>query len=180
MGWTSYDATNYKINGKGIKVIDKKAECDSLFDDKHKVLKSAVVGNVYYAAIENDDKEVYAIVILISTSRSDGFNFGYKDMSEFCGPYETKCPKSILKLLTPTDNKWANEWRQKCWDYHNKPKLKDVKVGQKIKYKMHNGKEVVLIKREPAYQFKTPWFEVEETNTYMKKKYIPQEFEIIQ
>ena len=100
MGWTSYDATNYKINKKGIKVIDKKAECDSLFDDKHKVLKSAVVGNVYYAAIENDDKEVYAIVILISTSRSDGFNFGYKDMSEFCGPYETKCPKSILKLLT--------------------------------------------------------------------------------
>ena len=83
-------------------------------------------------------------------------------------------------MLTPTNEKWANEWRQKCWDYHNRPKLKDVKIGQKIKYKMHNGKEVVLIKREPAYQFKTSWFEVEETNRYMKKKYIPQEFEIIQ
>ena len=180
MGWTSYDATNYKINKKGIKVIDKKAECDSLFDDNHKVLKSAVVGNVYYVAIENDDKEVYAIVILISTSNRDGFNFGYKDMSEFCGPYKTKCPKSILNLLTPTENKWANEWRQKCWDYHDRPKLKDVKIGQKIKFKSHNGEEVVLIKREPEYQFKTPWFEVVGKHQYMSKKFIPQEFEIVE
>jgi len=42
MGWTSYDARNYKINGKGIKVIDKKAECDSLFsnDKEYKILNA--------------------------------------------------------------------------------------------------------------------------------------------
>lgn len=180
MGWTSYDAANYKINKKGIKVIDKKAECDSLFDDKHKVLKSSVVGNVYYAAIENDDKEVYAIVILISTSRSDGFNFGYKDMTEFCGPYETKCPKSILKMLTPTDDKYANEWRKKCWNYNNGPKLKDVKIGQKIKFKRPWSEEIILIKRAPAHQFKKPWFEVVGKDSYMSKKFIPLKFEIVE
>lgn len=178
MGWTSYDAANYKINKKGIKVIDKKAECDSLFDDKHKVLKSSVVGNVYYAAVEHDS-EVYAIVILISTSRSDGFNFGYKDMTEFCGPFETKCPKSILKMLTPTDEKRANEWRKKCWDYHNRPKLKDVRIGQKIKFKSSLD-EVILIKRAPAHQFKKPWFEVVGKDSYMSKKFIPLEFEIVE
>lgn len=127
MGWTSYDATNYKINKKGIKVIDKKTECDSLFDDKHKVLKSSLVGNAYYAAIENDDKKVYAIVILISTSRNDGFNFGYKAMTEFCGPFETKCPKSILKMLTPTDDKYANEWLQEMLELQQRTKIKRYK-----------------------------------------------------
>ena len=33
-------------------------------------------------------------------------------------PYHYECPKSILKLLTPTDNELANEWREKCYEYH--------------------------------------------------------------
>ena len=38
MGWTSYAARNYKINGKGIKVIDKKAESKQLHANTRQVL----------------------------------------------------------------------------------------------------------------------------------------------
>lgn len=53
MGWTSYHATHYKKNG----TIDRKAECDAYFMDglnagHYRVVKSALVGSVYYAAIE--------------------------------------------------------------------------------------------------------------------------------
>ena len=59
MGWTSYHATHYK-NG----MVDRKAECDSIFNDvmvtrdsdipigKFEVLKSTMVGSTYYAAVK--------------------------------------------------------------------------------------------------------------------------------
>ena len=116
MGWTSYHATNYK-NGR----IDRKAECDAYFmgglnKGNYNVKKSAMVGSVYYAAIENlkryagkdengnairedvpeNERETWAAVFLTTTDMKDYFNFGYKDMDETCGPCEDKCPVSIL------------------------------------------------------------------------------------
>ena len=60
MGWTEYHATHYK-HGK----IDRKAECDELFNDfmvdknnnrigKFEVLKSTMVGSTYYAAVKKN------------------------------------------------------------------------------------------------------------------------------
>ena len=52
MGWTSYHATHYK-NGK----VDRKAGCDAYFMEGlnrgyYEVLKSSMVGRVYYAAVK--------------------------------------------------------------------------------------------------------------------------------
>ncbi len=76
-----------------------------------------------YAAVESINKEtgereVWAATFLLNYTREAGYNFGYKDMTEHMGPYITRCPKSILELLTPTDNEYANQWRQSCRDYH--------------------------------------------------------------
>jgi hypothetical protein len=119
MGWTSYHATNYK-NGK----VDRKAEMDNLFTWSNnqismKVLKSSMVSTIYYAAVEEirDGKRTVfaAVCITAGADRSDPyFNFAYKDMDETMGPCYYDCPKSILDLLTETDNEAALEWREKC------------------------------------------------------------------
>lgn len=150
MGWTSYHASYYK-NGK----IDRKAECDAYFMEglnrgHFNVVKSAMVGSTYYAAVQHmmknvgkDDKGEYkyepipenerrtfAVVFLTSTNVKDYYNFAYKDMDEGCGPCQCDCPKGILDLLSPTDSQWANEWRQAC--YENIAKKKDPNALNKL------------------------------------------------
>lgn len=178
MGWTSYHADFYK-NGK----VDRKAECDKVYSfendgQKSVVLKSSVVGSTYYAAVQytNKDKNettVYGAVCLTQIDNNDYFNFAYKDMTEFYGPCECKCPVSILKMLSDTDNEYAIEWRKRCREYHeNKSKktwLDKVEIGERIVFIQHDGKEVVLVKHAPAYQFKT-WFWYDIGSGYYVKK----------
>ena len=122
MGWTHCFDGRRKADG----TIDRKYECDRLctwkcydaegkITSSGKVLKSAMVGSVYYAAVENKDGKVWAAVFLTcGRTKWDGTAWGYKEMDETMGPCECKCPASILALLTPTDSQWANEWREKC------------------------------------------------------------------
>ena len=122
MGWTWYYATEWK-NGK----IDRKRECEKQFEyanSPYKVLKSSMVGATWYAAIQKDDI-VFAAVFSTSTN---GWDFGYKDMDETCGPYYYDCPLSILKLLTPTENNNANNWRELC-KLNIEKKKKQVKLS---------------------------------------------------
>lgn len=157
MGWTEYTATEFK-NGR----VDRKAECDKIFnwsDDNitsSKVLKSSMVGTTYYAAIEyskGDYKTVYAVVCL--TSVRERYLFAYKDMSEDMGPYQYDCPKSIIDLLPPTDNEWANEWRQKCLAKKKETTLAKLPLGTQIEVTMpfdtshyRNGEKVILTKEK--------------------------------
>ncbi|MBO6031678.1 MAG: hypothetical protein J6Q22_09415 [Prevotella sp.] len=122
MGWTHCFDGRRKPDG----TIDRKYECDRLLTwcrkdengivtSSGEVLKSAMVGSVYYAAVKNHKGEVFAAVFLTcGRTRWDNTAWGYKDMDETMGPNESKCPASILALLTPTDSKWANEWRERC------------------------------------------------------------------
>jgi hypothetical protein len=82
------------------------------------VLDCAAKLNEAYLAIEKVEKNiriVFAVVCLIRYYPKDPYyNFGYKDMDESLGPYCYNCPERILTLLTPTNSKYANEWRQNC------------------------------------------------------------------
>lgn len=188
MGWTEYHASTQYKNGKY--VIDRKAECDKLFNDdavswdserkvigKFEVLKSAMVGSTYYAAVrrtkfatetEPEHSCVFAAVCLTSTNVKEYFNFAYKDMDETCGPCQCDCPKGILDLLTPTDNDWANEWRKQCYENiinkKNPNNLSKLPVGTVIKVVMpfdtnfyRQGAEVKLKKRNKWNSNRTEW-----------------------
>lgn len=126
MGWTTcYTAKHWK-NGK----VDRRLECDDILNWESKdengnvtvrgrVLKSAMVGRTYYAAVEivrpqEDKRDVSAAVFITCGKSSDGTIWGYKDMDETEGLNEANCPASILDILTPTDSEWANEWRERC------------------------------------------------------------------
>ena len=190
MGWTWQHATHYK-NGK----VDRKAECDAYFNEDNKgcyvVEKSALVGTVYYAAIRHigrrnyktneiteipaSEQEVFAVIFLTGMNVKDYFNFGYKDMEESMHPYYYDCPAGILKLLSPTDNASANEWRENCRqraaqkkaDKKNPDSLENLPIGTVIRVR---DKE--LVKTAPMAQFKTPFWMRTDAYLYHSKKEI--------
>lgn len=188
MGWTEYHASTKYKNGKY--VIDRKAECDKLFNDdavswdserkpigKFEVLKSAMVGSTYYAAVKRtkfatettpEHVCVFAAICLTSTNVKEYFNFAYKDMDETCGPCQCDCPKGILDLLTPTENEYALEWRKACYENiankKNPNSLSKLPVGTVIKVIMPfdsnyyaKGREVLLKKCKKWASNRTEW-----------------------
>lgn len=189
MGWTSYSTIYCTLKKDGS--VDRKAECDKYFigglnEGHYRIVKSAMVGSTYYAAVQTlkkyvgtdvngksvyedipeNDIETFAYVIL--TSVKDG-EFYYKEMSEDMGPYESKCPKSIIKVLSPTDSEYANAWRQRCLAAKAKP---NYPIGTIIEFK--RGDETVrLVKCAASYQFKTPFWKFCGKNMYFRKKDIP-------
>ena len=179
MGWTSYHATHYK-KGK----IDRKAECDAMWNDdpNFEVLKSSMVGSIYYAAIKRD-ATVFGVVFITSTNAKEYCNFAYKDMDETMGPGYYDCPKGILDLLTPTASDWANEWRQKCYEKHEQKKnpdaLSNLPLGTVIKFTTFDGQEHKAFKHPPGFQFKRPFWMDYSCNGYVKQKYIPDDYVIV-
>lgn len=202
MGWTSYNVE--PVYKKGKPFIDRKAECDNLFNSdaiswetnaivgKYEVLKSAMVGKTYYAAVkktifatetEPESVKVFAAVVLTAVDNKDYYNFAYKDMDETMGPGECNCTKGILDLLTPTDDEYANDWRKRCYENlkkkHDPNALGNLPVGSVIKYKRWDGVEMTLYKHPAAYQFKRPFWMLENGNGYISAKHIPSNYVVV-
>jgi hypothetical protein len=98
------------------------------------ILDCATVGGTFYAAVRSPKmpEQVWALIVLTRMCPKDRYNFGYKDMDETMGPYESKCPGRILDLLTPLEpGKYphAEEWRARCRTYANRV---TPKVGQTV------------------------------------------------
>lgn len=195
MGWTYQHAAFYK--GKFGDEVDRKKECDFLFargscSDFYEILKSRMVGSTYYAAVKQllrytesgtyepipeDEQVVTAWVILTRSAKGEWHNFGYKDMTENEGPCYEECPESILKLLSPTTNEYAVEWRNNCRKHaRSKKKLSALPLGSVIEFTT-GGRTVKVTKRAPAYQFKTPFWT--DGKYYYPKTRIPDSYEII-
>ena len=61
MGWRGDEITYYKENGQ----CDRKKEIESLLSDDVEVVKSSMVGSVYYAAVRfNKKNPITGIVVL--------------------------------------------------------------------------------------------------------------------
>lgn len=60
--------------------------------------------------------------------------FRYKDMSEDVGPMAFDCPARILDLLTPTDSKYANEWRARCRERLDRRDANRLSDGDYIRF----------------------------------------------
>lgn len=114
--------------------IPKKAVCDEGFRSEYEILRSAMVGNVHYAALKDQGTgAVFAAITLTSVDNSDWYNFMTKTMHEDEGPVEAKCPESILDLLTETDSEFASDWRDRCRTYsQNARQLKSLPYGSSV------------------------------------------------
>ena len=198
MGWTE---TYYysKLTQK-----ERRQELDKLFtwenaSSAYSIERSAIVGNTYYAAVRQENKETQAIdvwgVVCLMSERKDGcgYWYGYKDMSEDMGPYYYDCPVAILDLLTPTDNEDANEWRDKCREYAKKPKLSKLKEGDIIRFicpwqtTYHEQGDEITLTKTVAYRSwhangrsRTSYRWTESNGRiYWKSNMIPRDFELL-
>ena len=190
MGWTFYNAGYYK-NGK----IDRKAELDDHFTwsegpRKVTVLKSSMVGSVYYAAVRSQNESTgsditFGLVCLTSTRSRAFHNFGYKDMTDDMGPGYYDCPAGILDLLTEPTNEWAAEWRENCRKRIAEKRqakqngIASLPVGSVIEFTAWDGKPRQAVKMGPNWQFKTNWYKVVGESKYYPKSRIPKDFTVI-
>lgn len=173
MGWTSYNAditTRGKVDRNKIKAICDEQLTWTNDSGSRKPIKSAMVGNTYYAAVEHiqpdGSRRVWAAITLVKTNIKDYWNFAYKDMDETVGPCECKCPVGILNLLTETGHEWAKEWRESCWKYHakqkekrSKPSLGKLPVGTVIEFTLEDSYSVTgtfRAKKILYYKYKRP------------------------
>ena len=208
MGWTSYQATHFynggQINRK--KECDSYF-LDGLNAGWYEIKHSVMRGATYYAAITPQkryvktssgesvedipapEQKTFGVVVLTRTGHNK--EFWYKLISEDMGPAESQCPNSVLRLLDKTDDAYALAWRARCEKNNAHPQLNKLPVGTIISFdsydkksydkKSYDKKEKIrLIKRAPAYQFKTTWWECMDHNAYYAKKRIPKDFVVEQ
>ena len=121
--------------------------------------------------------DVIAIVCLIRhvPNAVDGYTFGYKDMDESMGPSESRCPKTILELLTPTDSQYAKDWRARCWEHINKRKnAPKVKAGDWVKFSQpitfSNGDTLDTFNYDKGSRFKR-YYGVYRITNWREKEY---------
>jgi hypothetical protein len=75
---------------------------------------------IYFAMKNIETGEVTACITL--ADRKNG-QIAQKDIWENSGPLCFDCPKKVFELLTPTENSFAQEWREKVKSHYAKPKL---------------------------------------------------------
>lgn len=178
MGWTGFPIKYSGYNER----IDVKKELESeIFMSSDIVLKSRMVGSTYYAAIKDYySGEVVGLVVLTSVSNESGM-IHYKQITEYEGPGYYDCPESILKLLSPTDNKYSLQWRERCRNHLKAKKgLNNLPIGSIIECTFYSGDKIKLIKRGPAYQFKKDWYQVVGKFGFYHKKDIPDEWRLVE
>lgn len=135
MGWTTYWAP---ATTKTADLVIKELTCSNEVRT-WEVLDHAMRGSVFYGLVKvttiaDGSTRYYGAVWL--TSRRGG-EFGYKDMSEDCGPYYYDCPKRILdKLdaLAPNPGQGAVEWRQACRKKAAATKTHKLVDGQQVTF----------------------------------------------
>lgn len=79
----------------------------------YRVLDYSQVGwSAAYLAVETiATGEVWAGICLL---RRTGRSLYLKTLTETMGPVEDRCPPRILDRLSPTDDRYAREWRERC------------------------------------------------------------------
>ena len=100
-----------------------------------KTLKRCFRGNDMWAVQETKEGVVFTCLYLLRGNprvTNDPCNWGYKDIDETMGPCRLDFPVSWLDLLSPTDSKYALDWRQAVRDRAARDKR--IKIGTKWKY----------------------------------------------
>ena len=158
---------------------DRKQICRARVSGNYEVIKDAMVGTTWYAAIKNKETgEVFASIVLTKIDRNGYCNFGMKWIDEECGPYHHDCPASILDLLTPTTSQYAQEWRERCRAHIQEKKeagedvLRTAPIGAHLEVTIKTGEVRRVVKMAPSYQFKTFWLRIENECRYLPKKYV--------
>lgn len=81
------------------------------------LLADRVVGNHYWAALQDKSGAKFIFLALMKGGGKNS-GWGYKDMTEHCGPYYYDCPLSLLEMTDEPTGESAIAWRKKVREYH--------------------------------------------------------------
>ena len=109
-------------------------------------MRSGVLYIVWEVATVNPDEIIkshrFIEIDLLKYGKDNqcGSTWGYKDMTEECGPYNYSCPLSYLDMVPEPDSEYARNWRKGVREYHDKRRaqrglLKGIGVGDTIVFK---------------------------------------------
>lgn len=125
-----------------------------------RVIASACPGNrAWYAAVELLANGVATSVIAVicevrwTPNAADGYVFAYKNMTENAGPCSDECPDRILRLLSPTEDEGALDWRERCRT-RLRQRVRPVTDGMRVRFPEpirfedgHSATEFIVVKR---------------------------------
>lgn len=171
---TNFMGQNYHLFKK---LSDRKRFLDEYInngDGDLQVLKSTMRSTVYYAAVKHGN-DIFGTVAKTYLDQGE-LIFDLKGEDE--GPYYTDCPASILKILTPIDNQYANEWRDNCWETIKR--RKQIEQAQKdhalVRVTVFDGRQID-VRYDDDYR---KWMEIESPLRYLAKTTIlNNQFEIV-
>ncbi len=125
MGWTSL----YKPEGQSMRDFFT----HEFRSANHEIVDIASLLGATYIAMKYADGHIGAVIVLTRHSPKEDYNFSFKTMDESMGPYETNCPDRILRLLSPTTDRYALQWRERCYEAI-KRRSNVAKVGDTIQF----------------------------------------------
>ena len=177
MQWVCRKLPEERNNTNNYKAILDKVFSQDTETEERVVLESTILNNVYYCAccstfFSTGETHVFCGIAVTSKRVVNGYNFAYIIENEEDAPCHLDCPTSILDKLTPTENRNANIWRERCRNKYRYPRLSKIKVGDKIKV-IFGDEEIILTKMDSKqkrkhYSFKNCWWYNE-----AKEQYIP-------
>lgn len=149
------------------KQCDRKAEVEKLltFENDEIISKPVKIcrqNSLVYAAVKITDKKtntsrVVGKVFVTKTNLKWDKIFAYEEFDETECPEYQSCPSSILKKLSPTDDKNAKAWRRGCKDTLeglaieklDEQSLTNLPIDSRIKLinkKSDDGDDIILVK----------------------------------
>jgi hypothetical protein len=111
MGWTQTKVSSNITTKKYIRhtlAIQFKGKFDIVETIEGKIVDGC---KAFYLSLRDDDGVISAIVVL--TRRKNGF-IQYRIISEKEGPLVFEAPAKFIDSLSPTENKYATDWRTGC------------------------------------------------------------------
>lgn len=91
------------------------------------IIASCVKGNILWMVLKRPPKDAFILCVLMKSDNKNGGGWGYKDISECCGPFYYSCPLSYLELAPQPPDETAATWRAKVRQYHRR-----LRVGERV------------------------------------------------
>ena len=136
MGWSFCFSHTEKEQAVADRIRDWETETHKGGVERHSLRGNTLWTIHFVIKKETGEKTRYIGCDLLAYSREDRC-WGYKDMSESCGPNEVSCPLSFLKSVPCPESEFAAPWRERVKAYHaglkaRKGLLASFKVGDQI------------------------------------------------
>lgn len=140
MGWTFFaDRTDLTAG----QILTREFECVNSEGTRWSVVDQSTRGSEWYALMKlekpGQDPVHFGLVCLFKRSKKTG-EFGYKDISEECGPNASHAPVRIIEALdrlAPAPNEWARAWRERCRANARKPARPALVAGMRVRIGGH-------------------------------------------